>query len=40
MALYLEGRFPEAKNLFALVLRENQYDDAARYYVFRCEQEL
>lgn len=40
MALYLEGRFSEAKNLFALVLRGNQYDDVSRYYVFLCEKNL
>lgn len=40
MGLLLDGRWQEAKNLFALVLRENQYDDVARYYVFLCEKNL
>ncbi len=40
MQLYLEGRYYEAKNLFALVLRENQYDNVSRHYIFSCEKHL
>lgn len=40
MQLYQEDRFYDAKNLFTIVLRENQYDGVARHYVFRCEREL
>jgi hypothetical protein len=38
MELYEKGYYYEAKNLYAMVLRENQQDMAARYYVFRCEE--
>lgn len=37
MELYEKGFYYEAKNLYAMVLRENQQDMAAKYYVFRCE---
>lgn len=37
MELYEKGYYYEAKNLYAMVLRENQQDMAARYYIFRCE---
>lgn len=37
MELYESGHYYEAKNLFAMVLRENQQDMAAKHYVFRCE---
>ncbi len=40
MELYTAKRYYEAKNLFAIVLRENQYDNVARYYIFRCERNL
>ncbi|MEG1971950.1 MAG: HAMP domain-containing protein, partial [Oscillospiraceae bacterium] len=38
--LYQEGRYYDAKGLFALVLRQNQYDNVARNYVFRAEKKL
>lgn len=37
MKLYEKGFYYEAKNLYAMVLRENSQDMAAKYYVFRCE---
>lgn len=37
MELYEKGYYYEAKNLFAMVLRENSQDMAAKYYIFRCE---
>ena len=37
MELYEKGFYYEAKNMFAMVLRENQQDMAAKYYIFRCE---
>ncbi|MEG1125362.1 MAG: HAMP domain-containing protein [Oscillospiraceae bacterium] len=37
VALYEQGRYYDAKGLFALVLRQNQYDNVARYYVFSAE---
>ena len=37
MELYEKGFYYEAKNLYAMVLRENPQDMAAKYYVFRCE---
>lgn len=40
MELYGARRWYDAKNLFALVLRENPRDNVARYYVFSCEQKL
>ncbi len=40
MELYLAQRYYEAKSLFAIVLRENQYDNVARYYIFKCERNL
>lgn len=38
--LYQNRRYYDAKNLFAVVLRENQYDNVARHYVFQCEKKL
>ncbi len=40
MELYSQKRFYDAKNMFAIVLRENQYDNVARHYVFQCERKL
>lgn len=40
MELYREERWYDAKNMFALVLRENQYDNVSRTYIFRCEKRL
>ena len=40
MALYRQKRYYDAKILFAMVLRENQYDNVARYYIFQCEKNL
>lgn len=40
MELYLQKRYYDAKNLFALVLRQNQYDNVSRYYIFQCEKKL
>jgi hypothetical protein len=40
MMLYLQKRYYDAKNMFAIVLRENQYDNVARHYVFQCEKKL
>jgi len=40
MTLYEQKRFYDAKNIFAVVLRENQYDNVARHYIFRCEKNL
>ena len=40
MELYREKRYYDAKNLFAVVLRENQYDNVSRYYIFSCEKHL
>ena len=40
MELYADGRWYDAKNMFAVVLRENQYDNVARTYIFRCEKRL
>ena len=37
MELYEKGFYYEAKNMFAMVLRENKQDMAAKYYIFRCE---
>jgi hypothetical protein len=37
MELFEKGYYYEAKNLYAMVLRENQQDMAARHYIFRCE---
>ena len=37
MELYEKGFYYEAKNLYAMVLRENAQDMAAKYYIFRCE---
>lgn len=37
MELYEKGYYYEAKNMYAMVLRENQQDMAAKYYIFRCE---
>ena len=37
MELYEKGFNYEAKNLYAMVLRENPQDMAAKYYVFRSE---
>ncbi|WP_367924465.1 hypothetical protein [uncultured Ruthenibacterium sp.] len=40
MELYRAGRWYDAKNMFAVVLRENQYDNVSRTYIFRCEKRL
>ncbi len=40
MELYGQKRYYEAKNLFVMVLRENQFDNVSRYYLFECEQQL
>lgn len=40
MQLYEQRRYYDAKNLFAVVLRENQNDSVARYYIFMCERHL
>lgn len=40
MELYLEGRYYDAKNLFASIIRDNQYDNVSRYYIFKCESSL
>ncbi|MEG0763852.1 MAG: hypothetical protein RR424_08520, partial [Oscillospiraceae bacterium] len=40
VALYEKGRYYDAKGLFALVLRQNQYDNVARYYVFSAEKKI
>ncbi|MFV0402310.1 MAG: HAMP domain-containing protein [Oscillospiraceae bacterium] len=40
MQLYQDKRYYDAKNLFTVVLRENQYDNVARHYIFQCEQKL
>ncbi len=40
MELYEEERYYEAKNLFVLVLRENRFDNVARYYLFECEKHI
>lgn len=40
MQLYQQKRYYDAKNLFAVVLRENQYDNVARHYIFQCEKKL
>lgn len=40
MTLYFEGRYYDAKNLLALVIRDNQYDNVARHYIFECERHL
>lgn len=37
MELYEKGFYYEAKNLYAMVLRENPQDMAAKYYIFSCE---
>lgn len=37
MQLYEQGTYYEAKNLFAMVLRENPRDYVAKYYIFQCE---
>ena len=37
MELYEKGYYYEAKNLYAMVVRENPQDMAAKYYIFRCE---
>lgn len=37
MKLFEEGYLYEAKNLFAMVLRDNPDDLVAKYYIFRCE---
>lgn len=37
MELYEKGYYYEAKNMYAMVLRENQQDMVAKYYIFRCE---
>ncbi len=40
MELYNQGRYYDAKNLFALVIRENHHDNVARSYIFKCEKKL
>ncbi|MDL2232097.1 HAMP domain-containing protein [Ruminococcaceae bacterium OttesenSCG-928-L11] len=40
MQLYQDERYYEAKNLFTVVLRENQYDNVARHYIFQCERKM
>jgi HAMP domain-containing protein len=40
MILYLQKRYYDAKNMFAVVLRENQYDNVTRHYIFQCEKKL
>ena len=40
ITLYVQGRYYDAKNMFAAVLRENQYDNVARHYIFQCEKKL
>ena len=37
MELFERGNYYEAKNLYAMVLRGNQQDMAAKYYIFLCE---
>ena len=37
MELYERACYYEAKTLYAMVLRENAQDMAAKYYIFRCE---
>lgn len=37
MELYEKGYYYEAKNMYAMVLRENQQDMVSKYYIFRCE---
>ena len=38
--LYGQGRYYDAKNMLTVVLRENQYDNVARHYIFQCEKKL
>ncbi len=38
MELYEQKYYYEAKNLLAMVLRENPQDMVAKYYIFRCEE--
>ncbi len=40
MELYQKERYYEAKNMFVIVLRENRFDNVARYYLFECEKNL
>lgn len=40
MELYLQERYYDAKNLFAIVIRENQFDNVGRHYIFKCESKL
>ncbi|MBO5337949.1 MAG: HAMP domain-containing protein [Lachnospiraceae bacterium] len=37
MDLFDKGFYYEAKNMFAMVVRENKQDMVAKYYIFRCE---
>lgn len=37
MDLFEKGFYYEAKNMYAMVLRENKQDMVAKYYIFRCE---
>lgn len=37
MELFEQGYYYEAKNLYAMILRENQQDMAAKHYIFQCE---
>jgi len=38
MELFEKGFYYEAKNMYAMVLRENKQDMVAKYYIFRCEE--
>jgi HAMP domain-containing protein len=38
--LYYQRRYYDAKSLFTVVLRDNQYDNVARHYIFQCEKKL
>jgi len=40
LELYSQHKYYDAKNLFAVILRENQYDNVSRYYIFACERNL
>lgn len=40
MQLLADQRWYDAKNIFALVLRQNQQDHVAKHYVFVCEKNL
>ena len=40
MELYAQKRYYDAKNIFTMILRENQYDNVTRHYIFQCEKKL